>query len=83
MELTQYATTGNVEGGKQTGGAMTLVIMGAALNLPGMHRQQGRGCGRVPASGFSHPHTAPTRGRGIEVKTNDVASFIDEQWITA
>ena len=45
MQLTQYAATGDIEGSKQAGGAVAGVVVAAALQLSGSHRQQG--CGTI------------------------------------
>ena len=83
MQLTQYAATGDIEGGKQAGRAVTLVIVATALALPGTHGQQGRGTiERLNLALFVHAQHQRAVG-WVEVEANNVTDFVDEQRIAA
>src|SRR5579863_1178219 len=83
MQLAQHTATGDIESGKQAGSAVALVIMAAALDLSRTHRQQGRGTvQRLNLALLVYAQHQRTIRR-IQVETNNVANFIDKQWIAA
>ena len=83
MQLTQHAAAGHTEGGKQTGCAVSGVVVAAALHLSGAHGQQRRRTvQRLNLALLIHAKHQAAVGR-VEVESDDVADLVDEQRIAA
>jgi hypothetical protein len=79
MEVAYNFSCGHVQGGKQGGGAMTLVVMGATFDLPGSHRQQR--CGAVQRLDLGLLIDAQYQGLlgRAQVKTDDRSHLVHEK----
>src|SRR6266567_1267479 len=72
-----------VERGEQTGGAVTFVVMGAALDLSGTHGQQRRGAvERLDLALLVHAEHQRAVRRS-EIQAHNVAHLVDEQRVAA
>ena len=83
MQLAQHMAAGHVEGGEQTGGAVALVVVRAAFDLPGAQGQQRRGAVQcLNLALLVHTQHQGAVGR-VQVEADDIADFVDEQRIAA
>src|SRR6516225_6155795 len=64
MRLADHFAGLGVEGSKQRGGAVALVVVRAPFGLARSHRQER--CGPAPESAIFRPRTAPPRARAGE-----------------
>jgi hypothetical protein len=72
-------TGDDVQGGKQRGRAVALVVMAASLGLPRAHRQQRLGAvERLDLRLFIDAQHQSAVGR-VEIEPNGVAHFVDKQ----
>ena len=68
-----------IERGKQTGGAVTRIVMRAPLQLAGAHGQQRRGpIQRLNLALFVHTQDQGALRR-VQIQSNDVPHLVDEQ----
>src|SRR5207249_3985316 len=81
MELADNFATLGVQRGEERGRPMPRVVVGPALDLPRPHRQHGlRAIERLDL-GFFVDAQHQRFVRRIEVEPDEVADFVDEQWI--
>ena len=78
MQLIDHFAGAEVQGGKQRGGTVTAVVLGAPLRHPGHHRLLAIKC--LDLALLVHAqHERPVRR--IQLQTDDVAHFLDAQRI--